>query len=139
MPVEIAIPFRVADDGGIAFEENPDRQIAQHVRSLVGTEPGERVMLPTYGVDLGGFVFDPDDEIAEIEIAQAVTDGMARFEPGAIVQGVTPLPTQDGDGIAMVEVLFTRSEAPGTDAALARNVNTAEVRVGGEVREAIRG
>lgn len=139
MPVEISIPFRIADDGGVAFEDNPDRQIAQHVRALVGTEPGERVMLPTYGVPLKEYLFSVDDEIAEQQIAHAVTDGLAQYEPGVIVRSVTPVPTVDGDGIAMVDVQFIRSEAPGTNASLARSINTAEIRVGGEVREVIRG
>ena len=139
MPVEISIPFRIADDGGVAFEDNPDKQIAQHVRALVGTEPGERVMLPTYGVPLKGHLFDPDDEIAEQEIAQAVIDGLGSFEPGVVVRSIAPVPTVDGDGIAQVEVQFVRSEAPGSDASLARSINTAEIRVGGEVREVIRG
>jgi phage baseplate assembly protein W len=139
MPVEISVPFRVADDGSIATETNPDIQIGQQVRSLIGTEPGERVMLPDYGIPLSGVLFEPDDQLVGQEMAQMVANGLALYAPGVVVKSVTPVPTPDGYGIATVNVQFTRSEAPDTNPALSRSINTALVSAGGEVREVIRG
>ena len=139
MPVEISVPFHIADDGSVAFESSPDRQIAQRVNALVSTEPGERVMQPGYGVALQALVFETDDELVTAETTDIVAKALSFYEPGLILRSVNPVRGKHGDGISTVEVQYSRSDAASTDASLARNVNTAEVRIGGEVREVIRG
>lgn len=137
MPLEISIPFRLGDDGGIAVEENPDVQIRQRVDTLVATEPGERPMNPAYGVALSTLVFETDTEMVTNEIQELVRSAMARFEPGVLIIGVDS--AHDSNGLSSVDVKYTRSDAGSTDASLARNVNTAQVLVGGQVIEVIRG
>jgi phage baseplate assembly protein W len=139
MPTEIAVPFRLASDGTIAVETSPDRQIAQHVQALVGTQPGERVMLPDYGVPVADLLFDPDASFVAQEISRAVTAAFTTYEPGVVLQKATPIPDASQLSLARIEVDYMRREAGASPSSLSLQTNTAVVRVGGTVSEVISG
>jgi phage baseplate assembly protein W len=139
MPTEIAFPFRLASDGTIAVETNPDRQIAQHVNALVGTQPGERVMLPDYGVSVADLLFEPSARFVTQEITRAVENAFATFEPGVVLQRAVPIADHTQQSLARIEVDYTRREDGTSPSALAQHTNTAVVRVGGTVNEVISG
>lgn len=139
MPTEIAVPFRLASDGTIAVETNPDRQIAQHVNALVGTQPGERVMLPGYGVPVADLLFDPDASFVAQEISRAVTTAFNTYEPGVVLLRAKPIPDTTQQSLARIEVDYIRREDGASPSSLALQTNTAVVRVGGTVSEVISG
>lgn len=96
-------------------------------------------MLPDYGVPLAGLLFEPGEDLVEAEITDLVTAALARWEPGAFVHSVTPVPDDEGYGVASVQVHFTRTESASSPDSFARKLNTATITVGGDVREQIIG
>ena len=133
MSSEIAVPFALTPGGGIATETNPDRQVLQHVRTLIGTRPGERVMLSAYGVPTTELIFEPDGT-AEQDLATMVDAALRDWEPGAVGAQVEAVTTPDGTGLAAVNLRYARSETLTTTDRL---VNRALIKVGGQVRESI--
>ena|SRR5437762_5197 len=138
MSVEISIPFRLDDGSRIAFESKPDKQIRQHVMSLINTEPGERVILGDYGVALSDSLFEEDDETVAIDLGDEIMAAFSRWEPGIQLGHVGAVPGQRGDGLATVEVKYLRTDAPDTQV-VGRSSNIAIIHVGGRVSEVVRG
>jgi phage baseplate assembly protein W len=129
MTTEILVPFMLNSNGSIGTTMNPDTQVMQHVRSLVETTPGERVMMPDYGVPMQSFVFEPGVTPASLDITNQVQRQMAKWEPTVNVVGVVSA-GDEMNGVVNVDVNFTR----GPNAALASPVvRTATVLVGGQV------
>lgn len=138
MPIEISIPFRLGPDKTVATEVIPDAQIRQHVMSLINTEPGERVVLGDYGVPLAEMVFEENDETVSTIVAQDIQDGLAKYEPGVLVRGVSAVPGMTGDGLSRVNVAYYRTDAPDSPV-VSRNMNAAVVTASGKVIEVVRG
>lgn len=141
MPSEIAIPFRVNPDGQIAVESNPDRQVRQHVMSLVNTEPGERVVITEYGIPLNEAVFEEGDEDVIAVLSDTIDSAMATWEPGVILRAVGADPKgihQAGDGLSQIRVEYARGDSPTTSTS-GPQTNVATIKVGGEVSEVVRG
>jgi phage baseplate assembly protein W len=88
MSTEMVVPFQLSPDGSIATTQDPNRQNGQHIKAILATSPGERVMLPGYGVPLKGTVFLPDDEIAVSQLTEEIISAMAAYEPNIIVTAV---------------------------------------------------
>lgn len=131
MSNEILTPFQLTPSGAIAVTTDPGVQAEQHVTSLVSTTPGERVMLPSYGVALAALVFAPNDPVVVGTIQQDVTQALAQWEPSIIVNSVSPAAGQDPTtGMAMVNVDFQSGAVPGAPGA---GVRTATILVGGSV------
>lgn len=95
-------------------------------------------MRANYGVPLRMMVFEPDDELVQMQLEQMIRDALARYEPGAFLRSATPLESKAGDGLVSVSIDVGRTEAPNSSA-MSRSVNTATVYVGGRVREVVRG
>lgn len=134
MSTELLFPFALSATGGIAVTTDPGAQTAQHVDSLISTRPGERVMAPTYGVDLAGRVFGNADEVAGA-IVNDVTVAMQKWEPSVQVKSVTTAPGIDpSTGLVQVEVDYVTPASGTTNPAA---VSTATVLVGGTVIEQV--
>lgn len=139
MPVEIAYPFAIGPDGAIDSVSDPDMQVRQRVHTLLGTEPGERVMLVDYGITTRSLVFEPGDSLLTETMATATRAQMATYEPGILVRDVHPVHNADGTGVVQVAMDYVRRESASTPFQIARKTNTAVINVGGKVDEVIRG
>lgn len=78
MPTHLAVPFRLDPRGQAAtLKQDSPAEVAQSVRILLDTRPGERLMVPDYGVDDLTFVDAIDDGW--------VADAVQTWEPRATV------------------------------------------------------
>ena len=130
MSIELLVPFSLDSNGHLATTQSPDKQAMQHVKSIVATNPGERVMLPDYGVPVREYMFHPDPDLITMKINRDVMVQMARWEPAITVLGVRATPNSDF-GLAEIDVDFTANPVE-TNA-----VQTATVEVGGTVIESV--
>lgn len=103
MKSEILIPFTLDVNGSIAQTTDPDVQQAQHVSSLVTTQPGERVMRPSYGVPTVSYLFGSNGGQITSVINKDVQNALAAWEPGITVTDITPRWNEQG-GVADIEV-----------------------------------
>lgn len=84
---EIRVPFQIDPTGGVAFVEGESASVQQHLTSLIATNPGERVMRPTYGVATRARLFEPNDTLAMEELRHDIGQQANYYEPNAeIVQ-----------------------------------------------------
>ncbi|MFI6151187.1 GPW/gp25 family protein [Kitasatospora sp. NPDC051170] len=75
-----AFPLRVNATGGIGMVER-DREIAEAIRLILGTAPGERPMRPEFGCGIHEYVFAPGDGTTAGRIAREVRLALERWEP----------------------------------------------------------
>ena len=74
----------------IEFEKKPsstvrmvslEADIAESLRILLGTRPGERVMRPQYGINLEDMLFEPVNENLKTYIKELITRAILYYEP----------------------------------------------------------
>jgi uncharacterized protein len=82
------IPFRPDGAGRIMATWDLPRQMALHLRSIIGTIPGERVMRPGYGSGAGLYVFESNDALHSSMLASAVKDSIQTWEPAVAIDDV---------------------------------------------------
>lgn len=95
----LRVPFRIVGAAASVVEDGSDAELVQNVTVLLGTRPGERLVVPEYGVGDPTFGFmgaTPD----ESEIRSAV----ARYEPRAEVVVDHGPPSDTGDATVTVRV-----------------------------------
>lgn len=129
MAVELSAPFGLTPSGAIATVSVPGDMVQQHLKSLVSTVPGERVMRPAYGVPLAGYLFGLTAEEATAAVATDVSRAVQEWEPSVNVQDVRTMVSDTSEGIAAVNVQYS----PGAAVTGTSQVSTATVLVGGSV------
>jgi phage baseplate assembly protein W len=128
---EIAFPFRIGPDGGIAYVEDPYRTALQHLVQLILTRPGERIMLPGFGTEAANLLFDNINEVTGVELAMRVTAAIALWEPAIKIHDIRPSLRAMGEGALTLTIQFS---VPPREEIL-----STVVEVGGAVRGEIGG
>ena len=101
-----AFPFRPGLDGRLAYTSG-EAIIRQSIETILDTEPGERVMLPTFGCGLRRYLMRPNTTATRTSMQQEISSSLARWEPRIQVTEVSVTP---GDDPAMVwiSIRYTR-------------------------------
>jgi len=86
--IALDAPFRIDGTGRITVTRSLARQIAIRLESIIGTNPGERVMRPAYGAGAGIYVFDSNDELQAASLAGRIEDQINALEPTVVVERV---------------------------------------------------
>jgi len=80
-------PLRVTPRGIMAQSSDVD-QIKSDLLQLLLTNPGERVMLPTFGVPLRELVFEPGDVGLEQLARDMIAKAIAQWEPRVEIKSI---------------------------------------------------
>lgn len=78
---EIRVPFDIGPNGGISFTTDPVAQAVQHLISIIGTNPPERPMRPSYGTGVNDRLFDIDDPVDQTELISDIRDAVRTWAP----------------------------------------------------------
>jgi phage baseplate assembly protein W len=101
-----AFPMGVAPTGGVAMVEQ-DLEIAQAIRIILGTAPGERPMRPEFGCGIHDHVFAPGDGDTAGRVANEVRVALTRWEPRIEVTDVLVAYDTATAGLLYLDVRYT--------------------------------
>jgi uncharacterized protein len=134
MSTEILLPLQLGPNGAIVTISDDATVVDQHVQSLISTVAGERVMLPTYGLNLAGLVFGSNDPILQNVLQNDVTEAFQQWEPNIILLGVMPAQSTDAQsGIAAVNVQYQSSNTNVVGTSTSPIYQQATISVGGTI------
>lgn len=97
----ISWPMGVDHTGALRMSEGP-ADLDRSIRVVIATAPGERVMRPQFGCRIWDMLFEPVTPNLMGQMAQAVRDSLAQWEPRATVEDVEV--RQDDDDHALVHI-----------------------------------
>lgn len=100
-----AFPLRVDATGGIAMVER-DQEIAEAIRLVLGTAPGERPMRPEFGCGIHDYVFAPADGATAGRIAYEVRAALERWEPRIEVADVVIAFDTVEEGVLYIDIRY---------------------------------
>jgi len=97
--------FDTRSKGALMVSQEED--IAESLRILLGTVPGERVMQPTYGCGLNRMVFENINESTLTEIRSIVEKAVLFFEVRVTLEHVEIDSSQWVDGVLRLRLDYT--------------------------------
>jgi phage baseplate assembly protein W len=101
-----AFPLRTDSNGGIALVAR-EREIAEAIRVIVSTVPGERPMRPEFGCRIHDFVFSSADSATAASISSEVTRSLTMWEHRINVEQVDVLYTDDDPTVFYVDIHYS--------------------------------
>jgi phage baseplate assembly protein W len=99
-------PLRPGRDGGIAYVGG-EEIIRQSIEAILDTEPGERVMLPTFGCGLRRYLMEPNTTATRASMQQEIEDALSRWEPRIQLTNVAVTPGDD-PSLVWIEIAYVR-------------------------------
>jgi phage baseplate assembly protein W len=98
-----AFPMRTDTNGGIALVSK-EREIAEAIRVILSTTPGERPMRPDFGCRIHDFVFSSADSTTAAAISSEVTRALTMWEHRIDVDGVAVLYTAEDPTVFYIDI-----------------------------------
>ena len=80
--------------GALPFVSGPEK-VRQAILTLLDTDPGERVMRPTFGCGLRRYLMAPNNPGTRADIEREITTSIALWEPRVKLVDVAVNPTGD--------------------------------------------
>lgn len=112
----LGIPYPVKKNPrGFFYSQGGINQIKSDMLILLLTNPGERVMEPTFGTPLRKLIFEPNDNTVRNQARKMIIDSINLWEPRITVQQIEVLDTPDetsldidDDKTELEHILFIR-------------------------------
>jgi phage baseplate assembly protein W len=73
---------------GLLAQKNGVDQIKADLLQLLLTNPGERVMLPSFGVPLRTLVFEQNEDSLAVRARQMIADAIVMWEPRVVITDI---------------------------------------------------
>src|SRR5262245_32836400 len=102
--------MRVNATGGIALVSK-DEEIAESIRLILGTSPGERPMRPDFGCPIHDHVFAPADSSIIGMITFEVRNSLARWEPRIDVHDVLVTRDESRPSLLYIDITYEINDA----------------------------
>lgn len=101
----ISFPMRLGPDGRVAVSAGPDN-IRESIRTILLTEPGERLQLPEFGGGAGRYLFEPNTVGTRRLVQERIEESLRRWEPRIALQGVSVEEDPDDPQAAIATVSY---------------------------------
>lgn len=129
-PWEIAQPFNIDQYGEIAYTDSPNEAVEARILACLLTNPGERVMRPSYGIGMVALVFANEDPLTLAQYQGEIQQQLAIYEPGIQVQSVSLVPDPLTQGQVNVTLVYTIAATGQTyTSVISANQQVVETRV----------
>ena len=102
----LGFPVQPDSDSRVRWSEGVEN-IRESIRIILSTEPGERLMLPTFGAGLKRFLFEPNVVTTHRRIEEAVVRSLDRWERRIKVEEVQVRAEPDDAQAALVTIRYT--------------------------------
>lgn len=100
----IGLGVPVGKSGKLFYKVTSKELIIGQIKQLIFTSPGERVMLPNFGLDLNSFLFEPITPETESIIKERVINQINRYIPNVSVLNVRVFANENNDPFAVSEL-----------------------------------
>jgi len=90
-----ALPFGMSPGEGIVLTTSLLEVIKQNFKNLVLTNPGERVMLPDFGVGIKRYLFEMNDAVTQSSIQSKIGEQVKKYMPFLSLDNIQFLSTND--------------------------------------------
>jgi hypothetical protein len=98
--------FPVAEIAGQTAMAQYEEDVRQAILIVLLTNPGERVMRPTFGAGLNEFLFEPINSTTMATIAQRVEDSLIDWEPRIDVISVSVAPDSKNNATLLIDIQY---------------------------------
>jgi phage baseplate assembly protein W len=102
----VGFPLRPDADGRLPWRSGMEL-VRQSVEAILDTEPGERIMLPSFGCGLRRYLMAPNTATTRTAIQQDVAAALAAWEPRIRVTEVAVVPGDD-PALVWIDIAFVR-------------------------------
>lgn len=94
------------DENNFLSKSSRNRLLSAQIRQIMFTRPGERVMLPRFGVDINGFLFDQVTPDVLERLRSEISDQIDRYVPQAKLLDMSASVSENEIGVETLTIVL---------------------------------
>ena len=98
--------FCKGDASAVTALASGAENIAQSLKALLGTDPGERLMRPDYGCGISRLLFEPVDQRTITKIQNSISDALLLYEPRIRLLSVDIFQDRNDTGLLKISIEY---------------------------------
>jgi phage baseplate assembly protein W len=102
-----SFPTTFDNQTGTVLMVSEEDDIAQSLQILLGTRPGERVMLPEFGCNLEVMLFEPITTTLVAFVKDLINTAVLYYEPRIAMDSININTVYVNDGLILIELEYT--------------------------------
>ena len=83
------LPLTIDPEDGYALNKDLVSVVKQNLKMLIMTVPGERVMMPEFGVGIIKYLFELNNDLTKGKIDSSIREQVQRYLPYLEIQSIT--------------------------------------------------
>ncbi|HEV7745437.1 MAG TPA: GPW/gp25 family protein [Pyrinomonadaceae bacterium] len=99
------VPLQPDDRNGKLNYESGAEKVRQSIWIILDTEPGERIMRPSFGCGLRRYLMKPNTTATRTLLQREVTSALKAWEPRIELQSVLVTPGDD-PSLVLIEIVY---------------------------------
>lgn len=103
----ISLPLTLDDAGGFTRIKTFNRLVKQNLKMLILTIPGERVMIPEYGVGLKKYLFSNYNPSIFGEIQQKISEQVAIYLPAVTIKDIQFNDSSPDQSLLSIRIVYS--------------------------------
>jgi uncharacterized protein len=100
-----ALPLFPTREGRFSYADGPEK-VRQSIFIILDTEPGERIMRPSFGCGLRRYLMKPNNTATRTLIQRDVENALASWEPRISVANVSVEPGED-PALVLIQIEYS--------------------------------
>jgi uncharacterized protein len=84
-----------------------DEIVRQSIETILDTDPGERIMLPTFGCGLRRYLMEPNTAATRAAMQRDITDALTQWEPRIQLTDVAVTPGEE-PSLVWIQISYRR-------------------------------
>ena len=100
----LRFPVRPAKSGALTYVADAEL-VRQAIEAILDTEPGERIMLPTFGCGLRRYLMEPNNVATRAAMQRDISDALTTWEPRIRLNNVSVEPGDD-PALVLIEIQY---------------------------------
>lgn len=109
------LPLNLDTQDGIGLTKTVKETIRQNLKMLVLTSPGERLMLPDYGIGVRNFLFEQNSAQTKAHLTDRVIEQVATYMPFIEIENIIFSNTVESDSGIQVIIEYSAQNAASRD------------------------
>lgn len=110
-PISPIFPLYFDNEGGYASNKTIKQVVKQNLKNLVLTSPGERIMIPNFGVGIRNYLFQQNIEKTIERIESKIRQQVGLFMPFVEIQGFSSISEENHIELAIQYFIIPLEEA----------------------------
>lgn len=117
--ISAKLPLSRDHDDGISLNKDYRDSIRQNILMLLLTVPGERIMIPSFGVGLKTYLFEQDSFLLRQEISAKIREQLNRYLPFVDLINISFVSSADnpnvGENVLVIKIEYSIVPLDATD------------------------